>query len=106
MLFESFTRGDTDYNEHEARTRIGFNISSSNCKPIICVDNGYAFASNAILNHVSQSVFGKCITDNNLPRQIRLNKAHFGYRFKYISKDEFNKIKKESPDKAFGGFFI
>lgn len=54
---------------------------------------------------LSQKIFGVHLKNNNMSRQIKLNRPHKGYLFEYITTEEFNKRKEESPELCFGDSF-
>jgi predicted RNA-binding Zn-ribbon protein involved in translation (DUF1610 family) len=70
--------------------------------PVLCLDNGYVFPYSTICSNYSESLFGifinkKCII-NNL---CGVNASTHGFHFKHITRQEYNRIKKEEPWRVF-----
>lgn len=106
LLRISIHNGHTKYTETEARSRGMKNKHSHKIlKPIRCIDTGQVFSSMSLCEELSEQLFGVHITSSNIPRQINKNSRCNGLLFEYISHDEFNKIKEESPNSAFGDSF-
>lgn len=81
-------------------------LYQNHAKPIMCLENGCVFGSCTTASHNSIEVFGKNIKVSNICTALNHNKTTFGYRFLFISKEEFNNIKSQFPSKAFGDYFI
>lgn len=75
-------------------------------KPIMCIDTNQCFKSITLCEKISEEVFGTHVSNKNMARQIKAKRPQNGFLFKYISAEEFNKRKKESPELVFGDFFI
>lgn len=72
--------------------------------PLYCTDTKQAFASSTILLNNSKKIFGITLKVF-IPPSRNITCCH-GIHFKRISKEEFNSIKKDFPELAFGDFFI
>lgn len=72
--------------------------------PIYCPSTKQAFASSTILHHNSEQLFGVKLRVE-FKKDCNIRKCH-GITFERISKKQFNKIKEESPELAFGDSFI
>lgn len=71
-------------------------------KPVICLENNYAFWCPSVCERLSENLFGiyiskKKITDTASGRRESINDLHF----KYITQKEFNQIKNITPYLAF-----
>lgn len=74
--------------------------------PIICTDNGYVFNTLKTCERLSNELFGTHILTSCLCVVCKGKKdATKGFHFKYITKQEFNEIKRNTPNKAFGDYF-
>lgn len=74
--------------------------------PIICTDNGYVFNTLKTCEKLSDELFGTHILTSCLCVVCKGKKnATKGFHFEYITKQEFNRIKQETPELAFGDFF-
>ena len=75
--------------------------------PIICIDNGYVFNTLKTCENESDKIFGRHLLTSCLCNVCKGNrKAVKGLRFAYITKQEFNEVKRTTPEKAFGDFFL
>ena len=74
--------------------------------PIICTDNGYVFNTLKTCEKLSDKLFGAHLLTSCLCVVCKgKNKDTKGFHFEYITKQEFNRIKQETPELAFGDFF-
>lgn len=74
--------------------------------PIICTDNGYAFNTLKTCEDLSDELFGKHLLKSCLCVVCKgKSKSTNGFHFEYISKEDFNEIKRKTPNKAFGDYF-
>jgi hypothetical protein len=81
--------------------------------PFICVENGKCFGSVTICSVNSELLFGRKFettviskTLNGKIKSLNSKKQGKPIHFQYITREEFNKVKSESPELAFGDFFI
>lgn len=83
-------------------------MNSETCsKPIMCLDDGNVFKSASMLSNISKQMYGKTLNNKNVSAVCHgIQKTCMGLKFRFISKEEFNKIKQKTPEKAFGDFFI
>lgn len=105
--------GITTYTINESN-EIGFEKARDtwyqhNSKPVICNQNRYAFGSYKVFQNNSVNVFGYHIDECAASRiangkQKDTKKDHL--TFSHITKQQFNEIKRTTPEKAFGNFFI
>lgn len=77
-------------------------------QPFKCDQNGLVFGSPTVFENVSESIFGYKISDHAplsilSGKQKDTKKDHL--TFSYITREEFNKIKQEYPEQAFGDAF-
>lgn len=83
------------------------NCERKNVKSIICLDDGKVFRNCKILENKSIDIYGVHLNYKNIHAVCRGEyKTSKGLTFKYISHEEFNKFKQESPENAYGDFFI
>lgn len=75
-------------------------------KPIVCTNTNQCFNSISLCERLSSELFGVTLSNKNMARQIKLGKPYKGFLFRYISIEEFNKLKQESPELCFGDSFI
>jgi hypothetical protein len=117
FLRKGYRLGITTYTPEISR-KIG-NISQVKTKynklatPFICVETGQCFGSVSICSKLSESLFmiklETTVISKTLKNKIKsLNSKKQGkpIHLQYITREEFNKIKQESPELAFGDFFI
>lgn len=95
-----------DYSQEISKNRKYRIVSSKKSKPIKCITTNQFFSSSSLCEKLSIDIFGTRLTSANMARQIKRNSPHKGFLFEYISKEEFNKRKEESPELAFGDSFI
>ena len=74
-------------------------------KPFLCVETGYVFKAGSELDNNSEKIFNKNMTRACLNKALKDGIKAYGYHWQYITHSEFNRIKMEFPDKAFGDFF-
>lgn len=106
LLRLSLENNHTDFSNEESNRRGLIKTSESRRKPIYCRNTKHYFSSIAKCEKVSEQLFGFKLTNKNMSRQIKLGKPHKGLLFEYISKEQFNKMKQESPELCFGDSFI
>ena len=75
-------------------------------KPILCKDKVLYFRSVAEVNNQSNDIFGFTVNVEALQDSIRKKRTYKGLLFEYISKEQFNKMKQESPELCFGDSFV
>ena len=92
---------------HESCRKNSF-LSPQRCsKPMLCNETGQVFFNRKLLQDLSVDVLGQYINGRNAQSVATgSRKQTKGYTFQYISKSEFNRIKRETPELAFGDFFI
>lgn len=67
-------------------------------KPIICTDNNYIFSCSSVCSNLSKELFGVFISSKNIRANANNEiKSTHGIHFKYITREQFRKIKIESP---------
>lgn len=106
LLNYANNQNELSYTKEDIKKIRAEKTSNKISKPIRCNDTGQVFKSLAELKNNSVKAFGFYVSGNNIARQIKLNKKHFGLSFEYISKEEFNRIKLESPELSFGDSFV
>lgn len=82
------------------------NLLYNGDKPFICIETNNAYRNARICQDVINEE-GKIIVNKTTIRYAcRENKQAYGcFTFRYISKEEFNNIKRDSPELAHGEFF-
>lgn len=78
--------------------------SAYNSKPVYCHENG-EYYRNAFT--ACEHIFGNA-TEGSAKRLkvcIRGNTLYKNYSFSFVTQEEFNRVKSESPEKCFGDFF-
>jgi hypothetical protein len=80
--------------------------SDTRCKPIMCINTNHCFKTISLCEKLSEEIFGFKLSNKNMSRQIKMNKPYKGLLFRYISWEEFNKVKQESPALVFRDYFI
>lgn len=79
----------------------------SNAKPILCINNNYAFSCAKVCEDNSENLFGIHIMHKNILNNANRHlKSIYGYNFKYITKEEFLKIQRLDPSRAFGSVYF
>lgn len=96
---------DKDKHKKEHMGKIQNSHYQNNARPIKCLNNGYVFGSRAITSMNSEQLFGRKIIYSSLCNSINRNTTLYGFKFVFITKEEFNETKMASPDMAFGDFF-
>lgn len=97
-------------NDEIERRRIE-NVTKSNyqshSKPLICNENGFAFGNVSIATRKMSYFTGDNFSHTNILGTLAGKYSHHhGFTFSYISREEFNNIKNNEPDRAFGDLFI
>lgn len=105
ILLLSAKNGHTNFSNEQMNNRKIKSISQKS-KPIQCIDNGICFKNVYLCESLSPDLFGIKLCRNSITYHIKMNSLYKGFLFKYISAEEFNKIKKESPGLAFGDSFV
>lgn len=77
-------------------------------RPFKCNQNNFVFGSPTVFENVSESIFGYKISDHApisilSGKQKNTKKDHL--TFSYITREEFNNVKQECPERAFGDIF-
>ena len=82
-------------------------LSSKSSKPIICNKLGIVFSSKNLASRIAFDKTGVPFSDSNLKssRDKYYTRNH-KYTYSHITKQQFNEIKRTTPEKAFGDFFI
>lgn len=81
--------------------------SERGSKPIVCIEDGKVFKNAKLIQAISDEIYGKHLDSRNISTVCHeRQKTTKGLTFKFISRSEFNRIKRETPEKAFGDFFI
>lgn len=94
---------DSRNNSHEIFKK---NCSGMKAKPIICNENGFVFRSSRQCEIESNKLLGKHLLSQNIRKVLAGERYHTGnFTFSYITRSEFNQIKRKTPEKAFGDFF-
>lgn len=107
ILKYSVKNKDTDYSHEEATKRKMIGCQSTKyLRPIKCIDTGHVFRSISLCKKISQKILHVQINDKTIGRQIKKHSTHKGLRFEYITCEQFNMVKKESPELAFGDSFL
>lgn len=89
---------------HNIRVKNGMvNIGQ---KPIYCITNDMYFSCASIACNILSNIDGTEYYSRPLRKSIDRNQRYKNYKFKFISREEFNKAKSEFPDKCFGNFFV
>ena len=97
--------GLNNYSKELSRKEAAKIRGRNRVKPIICIDNGFVFNNYSICES-NTNLFNVDIKGKSLVAYIRQNKKYKNYDFKYITQQEFNNIKSQSPELAFGDYFI
>lgn len=97
--------GWCDYNKNEHFKNVIIHSKSvANTKPIHCIDNDMYYRSSSI-------VFENPPCDNVIffPKQIRQSilrgHKYRGYKFEFVTQENFNEVKTNTPNKAIGQLF-
>lgn len=98
---------DTNYSKKESNRRGILKCKSPKLlRPIKCVDTGQVFQSISLCKKMSQEILHVQINGKGISDQIKHHGLHRGLKFEYITCEEFNRVKKESPELAFGDSFL
>lgn len=78
-----------------------------NAKPILCIETSQVFSSITICSKLAAGLYGHKLTNVSLYRVLvgKQESTHH-LHFQYITREEFNTIKQQSPELAFGDLFI
>ena len=105
LLELSTYNNNSSYSIQESINRGRKITGSKRSIPIACTNTGHCFKSISLCDKLSEEIFGVKLTNRNMSRQIKRKSPHKGLLFEYISKEEFNKRKQESPELCFGDSF-
>ena len=100
-----------DYDPEKKRIDIlnknhAFN-SERTSKPIMCVEDGRVYRNSRIAEENSIEIYGKHLDRRNIHDVCSgRQKTTKGLYFKFISRQEFNDIKNNTPEMAFGDEFL
>ena len=100
-----------DYDPEKKRIDIlnknhAFN-SERTSKPIMCVEDGRVYRNSRIAEENSMEIYGKQLDRRNIHDVCSgRQKTTKGLYFKFISRQEFNDIKNNTPEMAFGDEFV
>lgn len=79
----------------------------SNAKPIVCIENNYAFSCAKICEDNSENLFGVYISQKGIMSNAGGHiKSTHGYHFKYITKEEFLKLQYLNKSLTFGNVYF
>lgn len=100
--------GICNYNleEENKRKYKEYRDDSFRFKPIYCLNIGLYFMNHIICSDYIQSIYDVTMYSPSIKTSITKDKPYKGFTFQYVSKQEFNRVKSESPELAFGDFFI
>jgi hypothetical protein len=73
-------------------------------KPVMCIDDGNVFKSATYCQEISDEVYGVHL-NNVIPTCKGKQKSCKKKHFKYITRTEFNNIKINNPERAYGDLF-
>ena len=103
--------GICDYSVKEARKaqieKSRMSIIQIKSIPILCLETNQVFSSMNYCSCNSEQILKKRLNNKtiyNVLKGVQLKTK--GFTFQYISRQEFNTIKSQSPELAFGDFFI
>lgn len=75
---------------------------SSMIKPVVCIENNYAFWCSSVCEKLSEKLFGFHISKRSITTTAHGDqKSAHGLHFKYITQKEFNQIKETEPYRVF-----
>lgn len=103
--------GITKYTVEESN-KLGAKRQSDACyqnsgKPFKCIETNQIFGSNTYAMKISKEILGKYIEHRTFKKVCDGNQLHANnLHFQYITRSKFNTIKSQSPELAFGDFFI
>ena len=118
FLRKGYQLGITTYSPELSRKLGGITQATTTYNkystPFMCVETGQIFGSVTICSNNSISIFGRKLETTVISKTLsckikNLNSKKEGARpihFQYITRSEFNTIKSQSPELAFGDFFI
>lgn len=105
ILILSAQNSHTNFSVKSMNYRKNLMVSQKS-KPIHCVEKNLFFKNVYLCESLSNDIFGVSMYKNSVIYNLSKNKPYKGFTFEYISKEQFNKIKQESPELAFGDSFI
>lgn len=101
-----------DYDPEEKRVEIlkqnHANNSELSSKPLMCIEDSRVFRNAKLLQRISDELYGKHLDYRTISAVChgKMN-IYKGLHLKFITREEFNRVKDTSPDLAFGdGFYI
>lgn len=98
---------DKNITESIRKTNANMGIYQNQATPIKCNENDLYFGSVAICKRTMSDITGKKFAHSNILGTITGEYSHHHhFTFTKVTKEEFNRIKSENPDKAFGDYFI
>lgn len=93
--------------EEEKQKAMKRSKNRKDINPVLCVNKNLVFYNLSECQRQSVQLFGEKFYTNSISKNIRgLTSTYKGLIFKYITKQEFNTIKSQSPELAFGDYFI
>ena len=82
-------------------------VKQTRSKPIICIDTNQVFSSMNYCSTISENVLKTKLNNRTIYNVLTgIQSKTKGFTFQYITRSEFNTIKSQSPELAFGDFFI
>lgn len=103
-LIEKYDK-TTIYKNRDKKARSSYYQNRS--QPISCNENGLCFGSMTICEQKMNEITGNKFYRGNIAATTNGKQSHHHhYTFSYISREEFNLRKINSPDKAFGDLFV
>ena len=97
---------DTAITQAIGREKAGRVKYQKYAKPILCNETNECFGTTTMCQ-IELNNRGLKVDRRNIDRNVKTGKSSvLGLTFKYITHEEFNKIKTEFPDKAYGDFFV
>lgn len=102
-LIEKYDKSLTMKNGREKVTATQYQKYS---KPIICNQNNMCFGNVSICEKTMSKIFSTSFYRSSIIKVIDGRcKKHKGFTFSYITREQFNKYKEESPNLCYGDFF-
>jgi hypothetical protein len=99
-----------DYDPEEKRIEIlkqnHANNSELGSKPLMCIEDSRVFRNAKLLQRISDELYGRHL-DYRAISAVCHGKMNIykGLHLKFITREEFNKVKDTAPDLAFGDSF-
>lgn len=78
----------------------------SDMKPVYCTTSDMVFSSSKLCSEMSIDVFGINYKIRSIQKSATDNQTIKGLNFRYITKEEFLKIKSEHPERVFGNVYF